>query len=205
MKRTALYLSWSLLWCALLVAGGQFLANAKSPDDEAPVKAKCPVAVLDVSRIFKEHKAFKEQVMQMKGEVDAAEKNLREERDKIKELADEFQALEAGTPLKDKLEVELAERSSQLKLKMNLQKNEFMKREAVIYAEVYKGIESIVAAYSRERDISLVLRFNDVEMKESDRESILASVNKAVVFHDGLDITDEILKRLNSPVEGADL
>jgi Skp family chaperone for outer membrane proteins len=89
---------------------------------------------------------------------------------------------------------------------MQLQKDEFMQQEAAIYRRVYKAMETTVADYARTGGIALVIRFNYIEMNDkSDRKTILAAVNRAIVFEDGVDITDEIIKRLNSPVEGGDL
>lgn len=206
MKRTAPYLSWTLLLCAAVVAGGQFLADAQPPDDEAPAAAKGSVAVLDVERVFKEHTDFLAQIEQMKLNVTAAENDFREEADKIKELSNELKTAESAE-LKSKLEAEIAERSLRLKLKIDLQKKDFMNREADIYLQVYRKIKQFVADYSRQRGISLVMRINhkdDVD-KITEREEILAAVNRSIVFQDGVDITDEIIKRINSPVEGGDL
>ena len=39
-------------------------------------------------------------------------------------------------------------------------------------------------------------------VRQQDRQNVLATVNKAVVFHDDLDITEAILKRLERTEEG---
>ena len=45
--------------------------------------------------------------------------------------------------------------------------------------------------------ISLVLRYNGEEIRPDDRNSVLAGVNRAIVYQNNLDITKEISDRVN--------
>ncbi len=205
MKRISPHVLTSLLVCAAIIVGGQFFAGAQEAEEAAPA-TRHPTALIEVSQIFREHKRFREGLEKMKVEVDAAEKKLVEEGDKIREILAEAEALEGSEPLKEKLEVEVAERRARLQIKLESQKKEFMKREAVMYAQVDDEIRSAVADYCRARGITLVIRYNRFQIDEhSTREEVTASINRAVVFHDGIDITDEILKRINGVVERGDL
>ena len=179
MKRTAHSPAWILLTAVAIVVGGHFFAQAQLTQHEAQPVAENQIALVDVSRIFKEHKVFRAKLEQMKVEVDKAEKELVERRDKMKELAAEMEALRSDEPLRDKLERELAGLASQLKLDMNLQKLEFMKQEARIYAETYRDVEQAVQTHCRPQGIKLVMRYSNVEAdSDVDRKAILAKVNR---------------------------
>jgi hypothetical protein len=43
-----------------------------------------------------------------------------------------------------------------------------------------------------------VIRYNSQPINESDSNSVMKGVNRNVVFQDGLDITAEIVQRLNA-------
>ena len=202
MKRNASFAYWIVITSMVIVAGGGYIALGESDE---PV-AKHEVAVVDISQIFKEHKRFREQLTQMKKDVEAAEAALREDADKIKELKAEAEALEQGEPLKQRLESEITERTLRVQLKMSTQKQGFMDREAEIYYKVYNEIETAVADHCRAHGIRLALRYNKISLDEhSNREQILAGVNRAVVFQDEIDITEAILERVNREPEGGAL
>ena len=86
---------------------------------------------------------------------------------------------------------------SDLQVGVGLKRKEFLEQEARVYYRVYREIEQTVAIFAQRNRIGLVLRFNGDEMKEDDRASVLQGVNRAVVYQQGLDITDLILKQCN--------
>ena len=46
--------------------------------------------------------------------------------------------------------------------------------------------------------IRVVLRLNSDPIEPDDRNSVLQGVNNSIVFQDNLDITDEIIRRVNN-------
>ena len=157
------------------------------------------VAVIDISKIFKEHPGFRAKLDDMKKDVQAAETALRKDRDGIKNMVDQLKQYTAGSPNYKRLEEQIATAQAQLQLKMNLQKKGFMEREAKVYYEVYKQIENEVKYFAQRHGISLVLRYNNIDMNPDDRQKVLAGVNKAVVFQNNIDITYDILERIRPP------
>lgn len=155
------------------------------------------VAVIDISKIFKEHPGFRAKLDDMKKDVGAAETALRKDRDNIKQMVEQLrQQYQPGSPDYKQQEERIATAQAQLQLKMNLQKKDFMEREAKIYYEVYKQIEAEVRYFAQRHGISLVLRYNDIDMSPEDRQKVLAGVNRAVVYQNNIDITYDILNRL---------
>ena len=159
------------------------------------------VAVIDISRIFKEHKRFRASLEDMKKDVQAAEASLRKDGDAIKKMVEDLKSgpYAAGSPQYKSAEEAIATRQAQLQLKMNLQKRDFMQQEAQIYYNIYKEVEQEVAYFAQRHRINLVLRYNNIEMKPENREGVLAGVNRAVVYQNNIDITGDILARLNGP------
>jgi Skp family chaperone for outer membrane proteins len=155
------------------------------------------VAVIDISKIFKEHRGFRAKLEDMKKDVAAAETSLKAERDEMKKVADQAKQFTVGSPDYKRAEERLATMQAQLQLRVNLQKKEFMDKEAHIYYEVYTQIEKEVADFARRHGISLVLRYNDIDMNPEVRENVLAGVNRAVVYQNNIDITFDILDRIN--------
>ena len=162
------------------------------------------VAVIDVGYIFKNHARFKAAMEKMKDEVLAAENGLKAERDRINGLMEQLKGFNVGTPEYRKLEAEIAKAQGDFNVNAQLQKKDFMEREAKVYLQVYTEIERAVSQFARENGIAVVHRFDGEPVDDSDRNKILGSITKPIVYHDPqVDITPDILRMLNgSPVAG---
>ena len=102
------------------------------------------VAVIDVGYIFKNHSRFKGAMDKMKDEVLAAENGLKAERDRINGLMEQLKGFNVGTPEYRKLEGEVAKAQGDFNVNAQLQKKDFMDREAKVYLQVYSEIERAV-------------------------------------------------------------
>ena len=69
-----------------------------------------------------------------------------------------------------------------MQVETQLKKKEFLEDEARVYFETYGRVEQVIRAYASRNGIGLVLRFSREKMNENDRNSVLAGVNRAVVF-----------------------
>ena len=163
------------------------------------------VAVIDVGYVFKNHARFKAAMDKMKDEVMAAENSLKAERDRINGLMEQLKGFNVGTPEFKKLEAEIAKAQGDFNVNAQLQKKDFMDREAKVYLQVYTEIEKAVEQFAREHRIAVVHRFDGEPVDNSDRNQILRGITKPIVYLEpGIDITPDILKMLNGPaVAGA--
>ena len=157
------------------------------------------VAVIDVGYIFKNHQRFKAAMEKMKDEVMAAENALKAERDRINVLMKQLETFNVGTPEHRKLEAEVAKAQGDFNVNAQLQKKDFMDREAKVYLQVYNEIERAVSQFARDNKIAVVHRFDGEPVDDGDRNRILGSITKPIVYYDPLvDITPDILRMLNA-------
>ena len=91
MKRSVPQTWWTVVACAAMVAGGHYLATVNGADDAVP-QEHSPVALIDITKIFKQHKQFGKQLDNMKLAVAEAELALQDEQGKLRELAKEMEA-----------------------------------------------------------------------------------------------------------------
>lgn len=176
--------------------------SAARPAAAAAAPADAPqggaVAVVDVGYIFKNHSGFNTQMEAMKGEVQKYEETLRARHQELSQERDQLlQQFKPGTPNYDKLERELADKAAKLQVDTQLKKKDFLQREAKVYYDVYLEVSKAIEDFSNMNGIDLVLRYNGDEIDKDDRQSVLTGVNRAIVYHRNLDITREILDRLN--------
>ncbi len=156
------------------------------------------VAVIDVGYVFKNHTGFKASMEKMKDEVLAAENSLKAERDRINGLMEQLKSYAVGTPEYRKFEGDVAKAQGDFQVTAQLQKKDFMDREAQVYMQVYSQIEKAVAQFARENSIAVVHRFDGDPVDGGDRNRILGNITKPIVFHDPqIDITPDVLRMLN--------
>lgn len=192
---------------ALVAALAAPMARAQAPGQPAvrpvtpPTAASSPathVAVIDVGYIFKNHTRFKAAMDKMKDEVMAAENALKAERDRINGLMEQLKGFNVGSPEHRKLEADVAKAQGDFNVNAQLQKKDFMDREAKVYLQVYTEIERAVSQFARDNKIAVVHRFDGEPIDDTDRNRILGSITKPIVFYDPqIDITPDILRMLN--------
>ncbi|MCU0877396.1 MAG: OmpH family outer membrane protein [Pirellulaceae bacterium] len=155
------------------------------------------VAVIDIAFVFKNHDRFNAAMADIKKDIDQFEAYVKGEQQKLKAKAEELQQFTPGSNEFRTKEADLARVNSELQILIGQKRREFLEQEARVYFRIYQEIEQSVTTFAQRAKIGLVLRFSRDEMKESDRASVLQGVNRAVVYHQGLEITIPILEDLN--------
>ncbi len=186
--------------CLLALVSAWFphaVLGAPSPDDK-PQASQSSVAVINVAQIFKEHFRFKAMMAEMKAEVAQAEERVKAEQQEIKKMAEGLQELLAGTRDYLDLQQKINQRGQELKTQVQLQKAEFLQREANAYRVIYNEIVGEVAVYGKEHGLEVVLRTATPEGEPKTPQQVLQRINSQIVwFADARDITQAIVDRLN--------
>ncbi|MEE8450621.1 MAG: OmpH family outer membrane protein [Thermoguttaceae bacterium] len=163
-----------------------------------PAYSGSPIALVDVSYIFKEHLRFKTKMTEMKADVERAEADVKEIRTTIMRLAEQLQLLRIGSPDYKALDEEITKRQADLAVRVQMQKKEFLRREAKIYYQTYQEVLYTVDNYAKNNGISMVLRFNGDPVDMEVPQSVLQHINKPVVWYaQDRDITKVVLDQLN--------
>lgn len=194
MKKTS---HWAILAAGVLSVGlvacyafGQGVAPARAPARPAGGSA---IALLDVNKIFEQHPRFKQMMDQMKADVERAETAVKAERQAIQKLMESLDSKKGSAEYK-RLEEEVTTRQGNLAVQIQLQKKEFLQREAKIYHNIYKEIQDEVADYCAANGIEMVLRFNSDPVDPDSPQSVLQKINQPVVmYRNDRDITLVIL------------
>jgi len=168
-----------------------------NPRGAAPSQHSIDTVVIDVSKVFKEHIRFKQQLESMKKDVEAFEGYIQQERKRLTELATQLKAYNPGTPEYKRVEEQIARISSELQVQTQLKRNEFMDREAKVYYRTYEEMTKEVEEFCSRNGINLVLRYNSEPIDPTKRDSVLAGVNNSIIFQNKRDITGFIIERLN--------
>jgi len=155
------------------------------------------IALIDVKYIFEKHARFKMMMDDLKADVERAEAQVQAEREAIKKLTERLENFR-GTPEYKAMEEEVTKRQSDLAVQIQLQRKEFLQREARIYYNVYQEILQELSYYCPRNGIDIVLRFSGDPVDVERPDSVLGYINRPVVWYGkDRDITGVILESLN--------
>ena len=188
------------LLSAAIVAGLLVIVGAASlPAQNRPAASGGNnIAVIDIGAVFKDHLRFKAMMEKLKTDVQAADQSFKGETEKINKSVKQLQDLKPGAPDYKRLEEQITKEQSDISARASLQKKAFMEREAKIYYAVYQEIQDEVKYYAEAKGVGIVVRHNSDAIDPNNRNSVMAGINKTVVFQQpGLDITNPILTELN--------
>lgn len=185
---------------AAVIVSGAWRDALRTSADEITEPATVPatrVATVDLSRIFQNHAEFKRETDVLRRDVEAAERSLKTHQAELQAAADAMAALPKGSSESKRLEEQIDKDMADLKVTVEKQKKDFFEREAALYLKVYREVMADVARYSKAHGINLVMRCHADPYDTNDLQELQKELNKAVLYQDGIDITDEILALVN--------
>ena len=165
-----------------------------------PAAVRSQVALLDVGYVFKQNNHFKILKENLKNEMKLIDGRLKAKRDAIVEKAKSLKGdvLRVGSPDYKQLEAEVARSQADLQVEVQIMKKELMIKEAKIYHEVYTEIYQEVEAIAQAYGFVVVMQFNGKRANSESPQQVMQEISKPIVWHNSaLDITPEVLKRLN--------
>lgn len=186
----------TVLMVGLLPSDIQAQGNVAQP---AMAPAGGPVALLDVSRVYKAHPRFNAMMEQMKTHVQSVEGWVKSKREEAQALAEEMKGFQSGSQEYKDREAKIAQIRSDLQVQMELQRKDLLQQEAKIYHNVYAEIVQEVESIAAARGFVTVLRFNGEDVNVDEPDNVLQFINRSVIWHNqAVDITDDVLMRIQS-------
>ena len=173
-----------------------------------PAAAQAPqgtkVALVDISLIFQKNQRFAATMETMKKEIEAFENQVKTRRDALKQKGENLpKQYKPGTNEYRAAEAALAKESADLQVDIGLKKKEILEREARVYHAAYQEVVHHVSGIAQQRGYGIVLRYNSSTINPAERNSVLAGVNRAIIYQNQLDITQLVLNRINQTSGGA--
>ena len=155
------------------------------------------VAFVDVGYVFKKHPGFQGRKVSLTTEMKRASEGLNQERETVRKMRQDLQAMPAGSEEYKQLDVISTKRAADLQVQFQLQQKEFATKESNMYYTVYQEIAQEVGYLASQNGFSAVL-YVDGDAPDKDRlPQVQAFVNKQIVWFDQrLDVTPEIVSRL---------
>jgi outer membrane protein len=133
--------------------------------------------------IKKDYEAFETQVR-------GVEANLRKQIEQLK-------GMQPGSPEFKQLEQQIATTRTQVQLDINNKQKERVDEEAQIYHRANQELVAAVEQFANRHGIDLVLQYSSADIDPSKPDTVIRGLNRMVVYHNRLHITEQILQELN--------
>lgn len=158
------------------------------------------VAVLDVAKVFQKNLEFDQKMEGIRKEAEALKNSVQQSQEQIVQDAQVLKTLDPTSPQFRQKELELEQRQAELRATARQREADLLVREAKAYFETYQKMQSAVTAFALENRISMVLRFDSSPIDPENRPDVIKGVNRAVVYHQNLDMTRFIIEAMGPQV-----
>jgi Skp family chaperone for outer membrane proteins len=158
--------------------------------------ARYGIAVVDISYIFKNYPAFTGAIEGLKKEMEAADGQLKADRDRLAQMEEQRNTLKPGTADFKRLDEELARQKADFSIKQGTIRRDFLEREAKIYFQTYTQVSYTVNQFASGNNIGMVLRFNGDQIDPAQREDVMRAIMQPIVYQNNIDITPDVLALL---------
>ena len=154
--------------------------------------------MLDVARVFKENPEFDTSMKSIRQEADGLKAQITQQQETIKAEAQQLGQYEPGSAERNQMEATLEQKQTALRTRARQAEADLLNREAGVYFATYTQMQSVVGEIAGQHGISLVLRFDSQEVDPTNRAEVIKGVNRPVVFHRRLDLTNLVIKNMGS-------
>ncbi|MFM9069539.1 MAG: OmpH family outer membrane protein [Planctomycetota bacterium] len=204
MKRNLFAAVLALVGCTSLWLWAPGVSQAQeSRTPAAPSSASraaaCPIALVDMAMVFKNHAGFKGKLDVLRQDATALENQANQDRQSLMKEREKLASLAVGSAQYKAAEQEIAHRISELQVRDQLKKKEIMEREAKAYFETYNEVSAIVARVAEANGATLVMRYESEKMDANDRNSVLAGINRMVIYQRQIDLTQQVIAACGGP------
>lgn len=181
---------------AILFLASPFVSGANAQDSPGLV------LVLDVAKVFQDNPEFKSQMEAIKQRAETLKGTIQQEQQAIQQRAMEVSRMEMGEA-RDQAEADVEQQQAKLRTKARQAEAQLLTQEAQIYYNTYRQMQQVVTQLAQENNVALVLRFESGPIDQSNRGEVIKGVNRQVVYHGPVDLTNAVIKGMSTQTASA--
>lgn len=158
-----------------------------------------PVAVLNLDHIYSPgtYPRLTEQLAPLKVQAAELQKTVQLRQIELETIQSQLRTTPPNSPQFERLQQQFAKVQAQGQQQIGREQAELQKQEAEIFLDVYRDIDEVLRKYCQEKGIKLVIRRQKATTEGTPSpQEILKAINQTILYEDGLDITEDILKAL---------
>jgi Skp family chaperone for outer membrane proteins len=164
---------------------------------------RLPIGLVNVDRILKEHKPLQEKLGPLKETAKELDAAVQVRQTEIESVGGKLRNAAPGSADQQRLQLQLVKLQTDLQQFVATERQNLQKKEVAVYLGLFRQLDAEVSKLAKARGLKLVLRQQESSYDEAQPlPDILKALNRSILYEEGLDITDEILKALAAMPSG---
>ena len=182
-------------------AFGLLLIAATSTDplaaQDKPAEAPLPIGLVNIEKIAQQYKPFLKQVAAMQEEAKELQSSATLKQSELEAVGNDLRKAAQGSAEFQKLQNQFGRLQRELQVFVQEGQQKFRDKDVKLSLSLHREIDAVLKPYCKAKGLRLVLRTHNGSLDENQsQQQILQTLNRGVLYDDGLDITDDVLKLL---------
>lgn len=184
-------------------AFGLFLIAAVSVvAQEKPAENALPIGLVNIEKIAQQYKPFQKQVAELQEEGKEFQTAAALKQSELQTVGNDLQKTPQGTAEFQKLQGQFARLQRELQVFAQEGQQKFRDKDLKLSLSLHREIDQVLKPYCKAKGLKLVVRMPGVTLDENqNQQQIVQALSRGVLYEEGLDITDDILKLLKEQSE----
>jgi Skp family chaperone for outer membrane proteins len=162
------------------------------------------VALVNVDRILKDHKPLNDKLDPLKAEAKDFEGALQVRQAELEAVGNQLRQVQPGSPDQQRLQIQIVKLQTDLQRFVTTGRQNLQNKEAAVYLAFFRQLDAEISKYAKAHGLKLVLRQYETSFDDGQSlQDVAKALNRTILYEDGLDVTDAILKALNAPASGS--
>jgi Skp family chaperone for outer membrane proteins len=196
MDRHSLHLGVSVVLAGLLGfswarGGGGLIADETKAVDR-------DIAVVDVVKVCRSHKALLAKQDEMKREYEAIQDQFKSLVATGKRLEEELKQHKQGTAEHDRIAMEVKEKAAECKEFQKQSQKRLQEQMGASALSTYRLVNDEIQRIAEARGFRLVINFSSEPVEQNDYPKALSQITaRQILYQNGLDITEDVIQAVN--------
>jgi Skp family chaperone for outer membrane proteins len=162
-----------------------------------------PIALVNVDRILNMFKPLQEKLEPLKAAAKELDAAVQVRQGELETVGNQLRSSRPGSPEQQKLQLQFVKLQTELQQFITNEQQGQHKKQAAVYLAFFRQLDAEISKYAKAHDVKLVLRQYESSLDEGQSlPDIMKALNRTILYQENLDITDAILKALDSKASG---
>lgn len=159
-----------------------------------------PVGLVNIDRILKEYKPLNDKLDPLKSEAKDLDATIQVRQAELETVANQARQTQPGSADFQRLQIQLVKLQTDLQQFVAKGRHDLQQKEATLYLAFFRQLDAEIGKYAKANGLKLVLRQYETSFQDGQSlPDVAKSLNRTILYEEGLDITDPILKALRAP------
>ena len=162
---------------------------------EKPTENPLPIGLVNLDKVAQQYKPFQMKVVALQEEGKELQSSVTLRQSELQAVANDLQKTMQGSAEFQKLQNQFAKLQRELQVFVQEGQQKFRDKELKLSLSLHREIDQVLKPYCKAKGLRLVVRTNNSSLDENQtQQQILQTLSRGVLYEDGLDITDDVLK-----------